>query len=51
MIACRPTSWNAMFCAEWRAVAAITSAALVRSGKLAARLSASIPPIDPPTAA
>ena len=25
MIACRPTSWKAMFCAEWRAVEAITS--------------------------
>ncbi len=51
MIAWRPTSWNAMFCAEWRAVAAMISAAAVRSGKLAARLSACIPPIEPPTTA
>ena len=27
MIACRPTSWNAMFCAEWRVAQAIGSAA------------------------
>ena len=32
MIACRPTSWNAMFCAEWRVDAAIGSAENTRSG-------------------
>ena len=32
MIACRPTSWNAMFCAEWRAPVAIGIAAKTRSG-------------------
>ena len=40
-----------MFCAECRAAEAITNAARVRSGKFAAKLSASIPPIDPPTTA
>ena len=49
MIACRPTSWKAMFCALCRAVEAITTAARTRSGKVAAQLSACIPPIDPPT--
>ena len=51
MIAWRPTSWKAMFCAECRAVVAITSTRAARSGKLAARLSACIPPIEPPTTA
>ena len=32
MIAWRPTSWNAMFCAVWRAVEAITTALVTRSG-------------------
>ena len=32
MIACRPTSWKAMFCAEWRAADAITTAERTRSG-------------------
>ena len=32
MIAWRPTSWKAMFCAEWRAAAAIGTAAKTRSG-------------------
>ncbi len=51
MIAWRPTSWNAMFCAEWRAAVAIASTRAARSGQLAAKLSASIPPIEPPTTA
>jgi hypothetical protein len=51
MIAWRPTSWKAMFCAEWRAVLAIASTRAVRPGKLAAKLSACIPPIEPPTTA
>jgi hypothetical protein len=38
-------------CAVWRAVEAITTAARSRSGKVAAQLSACIPPIDPPTTA
>jgi len=33
----------------WRAVEAITTALVTRSGKVAAQLSACIPPIDPPT--
>ena len=32
MIACRPTSWKAMFCAEWRAALAIGTALNTRSG-------------------
>jgi hypothetical protein len=40
-----------MFCAECRAVVAIASTRAARSGKLAARLSACIPPIEPPTTA
>ena len=32
MIAWRPTSWKAMFCAEWRVAQAIGSAAKTRSG-------------------
>jgi len=40
-----------MFCAEWRAAEAITTAASTRSGKVAAQDSACIPPIDPPTTA
>ena len=51
MIAWRPTSWKAIFCAEWRAVEAMTTAAATRSGKVAAQLSACMPPIEPPTTA
>jgi hypothetical protein len=51
MIACRPTSWNAIFCAECRAALAITTAEATRSGNVAAQLNACIPPIDPPTTA
>ena len=32
MTAWRPTSWKAMFCAEWRAAVAIGSAEKTRSG-------------------
>ena len=32
MIAWRPTSWKAMFCAEWRAAQAIGTAENTRSG-------------------
>ncbi len=32
MIACRPTSWKAMFCAECRAPVAMGIAAKTRSG-------------------
>jgi len=48
MIACRPTSWKAMFCAEWRAAEAIGTAAKTRSGKLEAHCRTCIPPMDPP---
>ncbi len=51
MIAWRPTSWKAMFCAECRAVVAMASTRAARSGQLAARLNACIPPIEPPTTA
>ncbi len=48
MIAWRPTSWKAMFCAEWRAAVAIGTAAKTRSGKAAAHCSTCMPPIEPP---
>lgn len=51
MIACRPTSWNAMFCAAIVAVLAMASTRRGICGQLAARLSACIPPIEPPTMA
>ena len=49
MTACRPTSWKAMFCDEWRAAQAIGTAAKTRSGKLAAHCSTCMPPIEPPS--
>jgi hypothetical protein len=48
MMACLPTSWKAMFCAEWRAAQAIGAAAKTRSGKLAAHCRTCMPPIEPP---
>ena len=47
-MACRPTSWNAMFCAEWNEAVAIGTAANTLAGNAAAHSSTCIPPIDPP---
>ena len=51
MIAWRPTSWKAMFCAECRVAQAIGIAANTRCGKLAAHCSTCMPPIEPPITA
>jgi len=49
MIACRPTSLKAMFCAEWRGAVAIGRALKTDRGYRVAHSSTCIPPIDPPT--
>ncbi len=51
MIAWRPTSWKAMFWAEWRGAAATQTAEKIRSGKSAAHCSTCMPPIEPPMTA
>ena len=51
MIACRPTSWKAIFCALWRAAVAIATTFFTRAGWFTAQVSACMPPIDPPITA
>jgi hypothetical protein len=51
MIACRPTSLNAICCALCRVVVAIGIADTTRSGYATAHSSACMPPIDPPVTA
>ncbi len=48
MIACLPTSLNAICCALCRHVVAIGIVQRTTSGKLTAHSSACMPPIDPP---
>ena len=40
MIACRPTSWKAIFCALWRAAVAIATTFFTRAGWFTAQVSA-----------
>ena len=51
MIACRPTSLNAICCALCRDVVAIGIAQATASGYATAHSSTCIPPIDPPATA
>ena len=49
MIAWRPTSWKAMFCAEWRAAVAIGHGGEdTLADRRAAHCSTCMPPIEPP---
>ena len=50
-MACRPTSWNAIFCAECFAAAAIIIAEKTLFGNFVLHSSTCIPPIDPPMTA